>query len=136
MHFHYNPIWFLTFKEEFLKLAINKKAWIIVAVALVVLISLGIMMFRKQGPAESTRRFEPPIEKDRASAVMVRDMDLRQRSKESGKPVWTEGTAESLSTFNAVPKIVRASELAVKMAPAKTPTAQPTPVKITRYKAY
>ena len=63
-------------------------------------------------------------------------MDMTQKAKGTGKPVWTEGTAETLAVSAAIPRIVKPVALPVKMVPTKTPMAQAAPVRITRVKAY
>ena len=112
----------------------GKRLWT-VAIVLVAVSVMAFSVLRGCGH-KNAKSIEPPVEKDRVAARMVRDMDLIQRAKQPETVVWAEGAAGSVRPVTAVPKIVKPAALPVKISPTKTPTSQASPVKVTRVKTY
>ncbi len=119
-----------------MKILASKTQWIVASV-LVAVVVLAVYMFANRGPG-SAKSVEPPIEKDRFSATVVRDMDLSRKAVQMQGQVQTastvRGTAKALLPVIVIPKVIKPIAAPVTTS-VKTPTAQPSPAQKS-YKIY
>jgi len=112
-----------------LKILPGRKFWVFAAVGLTAVVVLAISMrwHKQELRSESA---EPPVEAERLSSVLVRDMDLVQRARQKQ----LSGFASS-PTIHAAPlrsvasKVVKAAPLPVTVTSTKSPVIQPPPFK-------
>lgn len=119
-----------------------KMLWI-VTTGLVGGVLLMLLMHRDQTgtrtpvPGQAVpRSFEAPVEKDRASAIMVRDMDFTLRNMQGQNPSAPAEAVKVIRPIETIPKIFKPAVTASTVPPASIPLAQPSQVKRISSKAY